>query len=141
MAYCSQSNLLDQISEDDLIQLTDDDDTGAVDTDVVDQAIADADAEINSYCGVRHSVPFSTVPPMVLKLSVDITIYNLYSRRRGAPDERKERYDNAIRYLKDVAKGLVTLGEDDPESTPSESSSPDISSNTRIFSRDTMEGF
>ena len=89
MAYCTQSDLLEQISEDDMIQLTDDADAGNVDDDVVTRAIADADAEIDSYCGTKYDVPFSTVPVMVRKLSVDMSIYNLYARRQGAPEDRK----------------------------------------------------
>jgi len=141
MAYSTETDILDQLDEDILIQLTDDADTGEVDDDKVSRAIADADAEIDSYCGVRHTVPFSTVPAVILKLSVDIAIYNLYARRKGAPEDRKTRYDNAIRFLKDVAKGLATLGGDDPDGTPPESHKPDIDQADRIFTRDKMKGF
>lgn len=141
MAYCTQSDIVEQLDEDILIQLTDDADAGTVDADTVTRAIADADAEIDSYCGVRHSVPFATVPDIILKYSVDIAIYNLYARRKGAPDYRKERYDNAIRFLKDVAAGRASLGEDDPDAPPMDTHTPDISSNTRIFTRDKMSGF
>jgi phage gp36-like protein len=112
-----------------------------VDEDVVTRAIADADAEIDSYCGVRYSVPFATVPEVIRKFSVDIAVYNLYARRKGAPDDRKARYDNAIRFLKDVAKNLASLGEDDPDSTPAGSNKPSISQNERLFTREKMSGF
>jgi phage gp36-like protein len=108
---------------------------------VVARAIADADAEIDSYCGVRYSVPFSTVPPVILKFSVDIAIYNLYARRKGAPEDRKTRYDNAVRFLKDVSKGLASLGKDDPDSTPAERHMPDIDQSDRLFTREKMKGF
>jgi phage gp36-like protein len=114
MAYCTQTDMLESISEDDLIDITDDDDAGIIDTDAVDRAIADADAEINTYCAVQYDVPFATVPAMVRKIAVDIAVYNLYSRRRGAPDDRKERYNNAIALLKSVAAGTVSLGVDTP---------------------------
>jgi len=141
MAYCTQSDILEQLDEDILIQLTDDDDEGEVDDQKVTTAIEKADAEINSYCGAKYSVPFSTVPPMIKAASVDIAIYNLYARRRGAGPSEKERYDNRIAWLKDVAKGVAVLGEDDPDGTPSEHNAPEISSNDRIFSRDSMEGW
>lgn len=140
MAYCIQSDLEEQISEADLIQLTDDDNAGVVDAGVVTRAIDDADAEINGHCGKQYSVPFSTVPPIIRKLSVDIAIYNLCARRGGAPEDRKERYDNAIKFLTGVATGKNALGEDDPDESSS-SHKPEISSNDRIFSRDKMEGF
>ncbi|OQY41844.1 MAG: hypothetical protein B6240_14685 [Desulfobacteraceae bacterium 4572_87] len=58
---------------------------------------------------------YSTQTVMVRKISVDISIYNLYARRMGAPDDRKERYDNALRFLRDVARGVISLGGDAPD--------------------------
>jgi len=135
MAYCIQNDILEQVDEDVLIQLTDDDDAGVVDADVVTRAIADADAEIDSYCGARYNLPFYPVPEMVRKLSVDIAIYNLFARRKGAPDDRKKRYDDAIRFLRDIAKGIGTLGADAP--ADDDDSGPEASTikSDRIFSR------
>ena len=141
MAYCTQSDLLKRISETKLIQLTDDEDAGIIDTDVIAQAIIDADAEIDGYCGKRYTVPFTTVPAIILKFSVDIAIYNLYGRRKGAPTDRQDRYDNAIKFLTNVSKGFISLGEDDPDSTPAATNTPDITQNDRIFTRDKMNGF
>jgi len=141
VAYSAEADILEQLDEDILIQLTDDVDAGVVDDDAVTRAIADADSEIDAYCGKRYSVPFSTVPPRVRKLSVDIAIYDLYARRKGAPEDRKTRYENAIRFLKDVAKGVATLGEDDPDGSPAEANTPDIDQSDRIFTRDKMKGF
>lgn len=116
MAYCTQNDILDQISETELIELTDDSDTGVIDTDIVDRAVDDADSEIDGYCNVRYTVPFSAenggVPNLIRKFSVDIAIYNLFARRHRVELDRKERYDNAVDYLKDVSKGVATLGTD-----------------------------
>lgn len=140
MAYCTQTDLQDQIPSATLIQLTDDAGAGAVVLAVIAKAIADADAEINSYCASRYSVPLSPVPAMILKISVDIAIYNLYARRKGAPDDRKIRYDNAIRFLRDVSKGAVTLG----AASPSPANTGDTVSfdgDDRIFTRGKMDGY
>jgi len=115
MAYSTRSDILEQLDEDVLIQLTDDVDAGVVDDDAVTRAIADADSEIDSYCGAHYEVPFETVPAMVRKLSVDISIYNLYARRKGAPEDRKQRYDSAIRFLRDVSTGKASLGSTAPD--------------------------
>ena len=140
MAYSTQSEILDQMDEDVLIQLTDDDDAGVVDTDVVTQKIADADALIDGYCGARYAVPFTTVPALVLKFSVDIAIYNLYGRRKGAPEDRRNRFKEAVDFLKGVAAGNNSLGENDPAAGET---SFELSSNNpdRIFTRDKMAGF
>jgi len=115
VAYSAQTDILEQLDEDILIQLTDDVDAGVVDDDAVTRAIADADSEIDSYCGAHYEVPFSDVPAMVRKLSVDISIYNLYARRKGAPEDRKQRYDSAIRFLRDISTGKASLGSTAPD--------------------------
>ena len=141
MAYCTQDDIISQISEEILIQLTDDEGVGEVDADRVSAAIANADAEINSYCGMKYTVPFTTVPPMIRAASIDIAVYNLRSRRMGASEPEKDRYRERISWLKDVAKGIATLGESDPDGVPTEAQAPEIASNTRVFSRESMSGW
>jgi len=135
MAYCTKADILEQLEEDVLIQLTDDDDAGVVDEGKVTRAIADADAEIDSYCGTKYDVPFSTVPVMLRKMSVDIAIYNLYARRRGAPEDRKERYDDAISFLKDISKGIASLGGDGPSADDDSGPEATTVKSDRVFSR------
>lgn len=142
MSYCTTADLEEQISALELLELTDDSGSGAVDVSVVARAIADADAEIDSYCGGRYGVPFSPVPAMIRKLSVDLAIYNLYSRRSvlSISEERQKRYDNALRFLRDVARGLISLGADAPAPENSEGRA-EIAGATRRFSRRSMRGF
>jgi len=144
MAYCEQADILEQVDEDVLIQLTDDADAGEVDNDKVTRAIADADAEIDGYCGSRYSVPFSTVPDMIRKLSVDISVFNLYARRMGAPEDRKLRYDNAVRYLKDVSKGYASLGVQPVPDAPGEgdyTGGSRVTVRDKVFDEDTMDKY
>jgi len=121
MAYSTQSDLEEQISQAELIELTDDAGSGSTDASAIERAITDADAEIDSYCGSRYTMPFSPTPVIIRKYSVDMAIYNLFSRRSAlnVPDDRQKRYDNAIRFLRDVAKGMISLGADAP-SEPSD---------------------
>jgi len=119
MPYSTISDVQDQLSEAELIGLTDDAAAGAVDTDVVARAIADADEEIDGYAGSRTKVPLSPVPGIIRKYSVDVAIYNLYARRQNSiPEIREKRYDNAVKFLAKVATGAITLGADDPEGNP-----------------------
>lgn len=134
MAYCTQSDILDVMDEDVLIQLTDDDDAGLVDSGIVDQAIAAADALIDSYCGTRYEVPFATVPELVKDFSVIIAIYKLYGRRKGAPDDVRTRYNDAVRMLKDISKGLATLGADAPAEDSDSGPEATTVKSDRIFS-------
>ena len=135
MPYSLQTDLLEQIDEDVLIQLTDDVDAGEVDAAVVTRAIADADGEIDSYCGMKYPVPFTTVPPVIRKCSVDIAIYNLYARRKGVPEDRQKRYDNAVRFLRDVSVGKATLGADAPAEDSDGGPEATTAKSDRVFSR------
>lgn len=142
MPYSTLTDIKKLIPETAIIQLTDDEDTGSVNQARVDEAIAQADAEIDSYCGGRYTVPFTTVPDIVKKISVDIAIYNLYSRKvEVIPETRAERYKNAIRQLGDIAKGIITIGE--PEADVPEAGGVQINTTTddRVFTKDTMINF
>ena len=112
MAYCTESDIEKQLPPANLIELSDDDGNGVADIGVVSQAIADADAEIDSYLSGRYTMPFSPVPDRIRQISVDIAIWNLYSRRTVLDEIREKRYNAAISFLKMAARGEVTLGED-----------------------------
>lgn len=141
--YSTLTDIKKLIPEDTVIQLTDDENTGAVVESRVTEAIAQADAEIDSYCGGKYSVPFTTVPDIVKKISVDIAIYNLYSRKvEEIPETRADRYKNAIRQLEGISKGTISIGEaTDP--TPAAQGGPETNKteSDRIFTRDNLGGF
>ncbi len=138
MSYSTLDDLKKLIPEEILVQLTDDEETGSVNQVRIDEAIAQADAEINAYCSPRYEVPFLPVPDLVRKLSVDIAIYNLYSRRaEEIPATRSERYKNAIRQLEGIAKGIVSLGVDPAAEAAATQGGPEstTSKDDRVFSR------
>lgn len=114
MVYCTQADIEEQLSTSELVQLTDDAGSGSVDTTVVDRAIADADDEINSYLQERYTVPLSPVPGLVRKLSVDLAVYNLHSRRGIDDAVRTQRYENVVKLLRSLAKGEASLGVEPP---------------------------
>jgi phage gp36-like protein len=117
MSYSTLDDLRALIPGDILIQLTDDESTGAVVASRVAEAIAQADGEIDSYCAGKYAVPFAVVPAVIKKCSVDMAIYNLYSRRvEELPPVRADRYRNALRCLEGIAKGTISPGVD-PEPT------------------------
>ncbi len=142
MAYCTQSDIIEQLDEDILVQLTDDAGTGDVDESAVERAIADADAEIDAYCQGRYDIPLSPVPAMIRRISVDIAVYHLCSRRGEPPDVRKDRYKNAVRFLEKVMTGGIKLGATEP--TVTDGNQPvrvTTSKDDRAFTMDKMSGF
>jgi phage gp36-like protein len=139
--YTTLDDIKQQVEEAILVQLTDDAGAGAVDTDVVTAAITEADGTIDSYCQGRYTLPLYPVPPRVVGLSRDIAIYNLYSRRVDEmPENRKDRFKEAIRFLELVAAGKVDLGASTP-APQNTGNTVDIESNDRLFTRDKMQGF
>lgn len=141
MAYTTQTEIIKAISEEVVKQLTDDDNIGEIVEANVTAAIARADSEIDGYCAVKYSVPFTTVPPVVAGLSLDMSIYYLYKRRIVSDDVQKS-YDNAIARCKDISSGKMSLGVDPPPAaSTSDGAESNKSTSDRIFTRDSMKGF
>lgn len=138
--YCSKADILERLDERLLAQLTDDDAGTTVDDAKVERAIADAQAEIDGYVGTRHQMPLSPVPDIVRKVCVELAVYHLYSRRLGAPEEWRTRYEDNRRWLEQVAAGRVSLGVDDPQGTPA-AAPVEADSRPRAFSRELLRDF
>jgi len=139
MAYCILEDIRQVILDAELIQLTDDARSGVINESRMAQAIASADAEIDGYCAARYTVPFSPVPPIIKKCSVDIAVYNLHARKAmSIPEARQVRYDNAVRILKDIASATVSLEEG---AATEEKDSAVVDSRRRRFTRHKLKGF
>ena len=133
MTYCTQSDIEKLIPIQELAELTTE--TGSTpDAAVMAEAIAKADAEIDSYLGVINSVPLSAIPARVKGLSEEISIYYLYMRRSAIPEARQKAYDDGIAFLQLVASGKASL----PSASGSSSQGMQLSSADAIFSRDNM---
>jgi phage gp36-like protein len=111
MPYCTIDDIKKLLPEETIIQLTDDDDDAAIDDGLVEEAISGADGHIDGFLRGRYTVPLSApVDPLIRKLSVDISIYNLYSRtQEEIPETRDDRYKTALRTLKDISSGRILL--------------------------------
>jgi phage gp36-like protein len=141
MSYITQSDLSSLLSDRKLIELTDDNRTGIVATAIVTKAIADAEAEANGYLATRYRVPIAgTVPDLVKKLCVDVAVYNLY-RRRVVPENIRTAYEDAVKKLGEIAKGIITLGIDPPPATSSHAAQGEVFGEERQFSREKLSGF
>jgi phage gp36-like protein len=140
MPYCTQSDLITMIPLKELAELTaDSGDTP--DSQVVDEAISRADAEIDAYLGMRHTLPLTPLPDQVKGLSIDMALYHLYSRRSVAPTVRRQKYEAAVAFLKLVAAGEAVL--DDSGNAASSGDQvlvgSEFSSATRVFTRNTQD--
>lgn len=112
MAYCTEAQLQERLTEDELAALADHDGDGAADSAVIARAISDADTLIDSYLGARYEVPLDTVPDVVTAKSLNIAVYHLHFYRRAVPEDIKEQQKADIKWLEGVAAGKITLGVD-----------------------------
>lgn len=76
----------------------------------IDDALAQADDEINSYLSRRFQMPLAQVPSLLNKLAITITFYWLADRDNQATDLMTDRYDRALKTLKEIAAGQRELG-------------------------------
>jgi len=140
MAYCTENDLLSLIPQQELAELTTD--SGDIpDSQVVTEAIDRADAEIDAYLGSRYALPLSPVPDQVKGLSMDMALYHLYSRRSVAPPVRRQKYEAALSFLKQIAAGEAVLAGASELLTENAQVGSEFSSATRIFSRTTQENW
>lgn len=107
MTYATQSDLTDRFGAVELAQLTDRTNGAVVDVAVLGRALADADAEIDSYLATRYTLPLASTPPMLVRLAADIARYRLFDDR--TTEAVRQRYQDAVSLLKRLASGEVRL--------------------------------
>lgn len=104
----------------------------------IQRALADAESEVNGYLAGRHQVPLVTVPDSIVRHTIGIAIYYILGARATERDERL--YKDAIAFLRDVSKGVVSLGTDGDGDQPSTSNTVQFEPGTKHFGRD-QDGF
>lgn len=142
MAYSDLAALRKRVPEQVLIDLTDDDDLGQVGQAVVDQAIADADAEINTYLSERYALPVSPVTDQVQLLSLSLAVENLYGRNPGldVPEAVVRAAKNARALLGKIADGMALPGVAEKNDTGTGNSGAMFVAPDRLFTRDSLKG-
>lgn len=151
-AYCTEEDILAlELTETELITLTDDDKSGCVDSTKVTAAIDKADrTDIDPACRGRYDVPFSPVPDEIKYISATIAAYYLCRRRQKVSTSVIDRYQKALSKLKKISEGNYSL-EGATEATDSSgiaSTTEDVAhtftrtkkdSNGNVISKGTME--
>jgi phage gp36-like protein len=113
MAYCSTSDLIKRIPEQELIQLTDDAGAGVINAGIVTAAVAAADGKIDSYIRNIYTVPLASVPELVKQISIDLALFNLFTRRFQTGDIPQAvvlRHNDALADLVRIQRGDVDIG-------------------------------
>jgi phage gp36-like protein len=152
MVYAQPSDMIARYPNRDLVQLTNEDPTqSVVDQTVLQQALADASAEIDGYLESRFTLPLTDPPAVLARLTCDIAMYRLQALRPLHDlAEARRRYDDALAVLVRVADGILTLGLAPDNREPAEAAEAVVteaggdrsgSPARRIFSRGNLKGF
>lgn len=100
----------------------------------VDRALADADAEINSYVSGRYVVPLSPVPITITRLACAIARYHVLGD--AATETARRAYEDARAFLRDVQAGRATLDGVAAAAPGSAAGAATVVASARLFSRD-----
>ncbi len=138
MPYASQADIIDRYGEDALYALADRDRDGTLDEEAIGRALDDATAEIDGYLAARYPLPLTVAPKIIVILCVDIALYRL-SPDHGT-EERRKRYEDAVRMLKLISEGKVSLGIKEPEA-PIERPEIGVATRPQIFSPGVLDEY
>lgn len=152
MSYAQPSDMTARYPNRDLVQITNEDPAATVvNTTFLQQYLNDASDEIDSYLESRFALPLNDPPARLNQLCCDIAMYKMQALRplQDIKDAR-DRYQDAIKVLEQVAQGKLTLGlsadnVEPPTASPNvltqAGGDPSPPPPTRIFSRGNLKGF
>jgi phage gp36-like protein len=139
MPYATQLDMMQRFGQIELTQLTDRENTGSIDVDVLNQALGDADTEINGHLEGRYTLPLSRTPKILVTYACDIARYRLYDDR--ATEQVTKRYESAMKFLRMVAEGRLSLGLDENGEATPPVGGPAHASEDRVFTQTTLADF
>lgn len=117
MLYATPEEFIASVPEHLLLQLTGSDDEP--DAAAIQNALLSASATMDGYIGSRYTLPLSTVPETLKVYCVDIALYYMMRLRAlGDIEDTRQRYTDAIAFLKDLVRGLVSLGLPEDSAAP-----------------------
>lgn len=146
MSYSTDEDLLYEFSESELAILTGDPTGTTVDWERVGFARDNSARTIDTYLKGVYEVPFNEepVPSLIRKLSIDLTVVFLYEiayKNSSVPNSIVWRRIYAIKMLKDLRDGIVTLSDGENVINLPESILTNKTSTDKIFSRDILDQF
>ena len=147
MAYATQADIVEIYSQD-ALYVADRDGDGVVDTDAVERALKSASSQIDSFIGVRYSLPLTTPDDLLKQYCVDIALYLLASGRNVQSEEHRQRFEDALKHLEKIGAGKANLivphdiiGADGNTTSASAGPRPIVVGGPeRQFTRDKMQG-
>lgn len=140
MPYCTEAQLVTKFGADEIVQLTDYDGVGSVNTDVLAAAQAAADSDIDKRLRMRGwTVPLATVTPDIVAIALDMTRFYLYNTQEI--DIVSNAYKRRIQELNDYVAGKLLLDIGYPDAVAGSAGDVDFAAPERVFNRSTLAGF
>jgi phage gp36-like protein len=155
MSYIVTQDLVDELGEAKLLELTDDEGTADLSDEHVQKrigrALSYAVGTFDSYARTRYQVPVP-VTEKVRAVCVDLAVFHLFkSRATNATKEsqygvKKDAHDMAIKFLSDIQAGKAALDVPSDEETITHPASPDevlrgSSKSGVVFGDDVLKGY
>lgn len=112
MAYATLEQLASLFGAEEIRALSDRAGTGALDEEVVRDALERASSEVDSYLADRYATPLTgeaPVPAVVVSVTGDIARYRLTGGDVRESDPIRQRYVQALHWLRDVADGRASV--------------------------------
>ncbi|HAT1683961.1 TPA: DUF1320 domain-containing protein [Klebsiella oxytoca] len=102
------------------------------------QALSDAGALADSYLAARYDLPLAVVPQVLVQHCCAIAFYYLCDSQ--ATDQARDRYRDALTWLREVKSGSVPIGVDEAGKAPESGDLPQMQSEAPVFGRN-QKGF
>jgi phage gp36-like protein len=109
-AYATIQDALDRYDEDYVIVSCDRDGDGTLDEDAFTLALEDASDWIDAYLAGRVALPLlPPFPRRLVKVCIDVAIYELCEGAPTMTNQKKERYESAKEFMLDIKTGARRL--------------------------------
>jgi phage gp36-like protein len=134
--YATVDIMTARFGQREVLSLSDRDGTGEVNATVLADALDDASSEIDTYLAGRYALPLDPAPKMLGGICCDIARYRLCGGETVMTEEIRQRYKDAVSFLKLVASGDVTLGVTATGAVAQPDNPIQFVTGTRVFGRE-----
>ena len=139
MAYATQADMEARFGTEEVLLASDRDGSGVVDPTAMTSCLDAATGEMDSYIAAQYELPLDTpVSEHIEHLCCDIAMYRLSADSPAYTEEKRVRYEDAIAWLKMLAEGTVTLGENESEEESIQVAELSSDTEDRLFTRTTQ---
>lgn len=105
----------------------------------IESAIDDAGQEADGWLSQRYALPLDPAPALLVRLVANMARFHLHDDQ--ATDEIRKRYEDAIKTLRHISEGRISLGVNDPSPASSIGPKATKSRDDRKFTDDTLAGY